>query len=190
LESVVWSIRGVAERRRPAASEATHKLQACRVRGSDGDYAGINGPGRVLGGTETALRRACWHELNVDCWRVEWIDMDLDLDGRRRGSMSEIKMSRGWLTKGRVPDDRRGVVLVRVRVLACAKPRTDMTKSPPVAFHSSQLAAYNLQPTAHSSQLAAHSPTLPDDVTRPASASSTPASMHARPALTRPTSTS
>jgi hypothetical protein len=91
--------RGVAERRRNAASEATHKLQACRVRGSDGDYAGINGAGRVLGGTETALRRACWHELNVDCWRVEWIDMDLDLDGRRRGSMSEIKMSRGWLTK-------------------------------------------------------------------------------------------
>jgi hypothetical protein len=28
---------------------ATHRLQACHVRGSDGDYAGINGAGRVLG---------------------------------------------------------------------------------------------------------------------------------------------
>jgi hypothetical protein len=92
--------------------------------------------------------------------------------------MGEGDQEESWLAdKGRVPDDRRGVVLVRVP--ARAKPQTDMTKSPPVAFHSLQLAAYSSQLTARR---------FPD-VTRPASASSTPASIHARPALTCPAPT-
>jgi hypothetical protein len=64
------------------------------VRGSDGDYAGINGAGRVLGGMETAPRRACWHVLLEG--RVHRYGCGC---GYGHGWVKEIKMSRGWLTK-------------------------------------------------------------------------------------------
>jgi hypothetical protein len=67
------------------------------VRGPDGDYAGINGAGRVLGGWRRRLGGHAGTNYGVlSEGRVHRYGCGC---GYGHGWVKEIKMSRGWLTK-------------------------------------------------------------------------------------------